>query len=305
MTPASALSSGPALEVISPGALTLVQDLGRPGHAHLGVGPSGAADVPAFARANRIAGNAPSAAGLEILLGGLVVRALRPVLIGLTGAPAPADVDGLSLAHGHLHALAPGQVLRLGAPASGLRTYFAVRGGIGVEPVLGSRSYDTLSRLGPPPLRAGDVLALAGDEAAWGSLGSAGVQDPRPASAAGGVVSLRLTPGPRLDWFDEVAWRALTFAAYRVTADSDRVALRLEGPALARRPERAGDELAPEGLVTGAVQVPPSGLPVVFGPDRPVTGGYPVIAVLTPAAQALAAQLRPGDAVQLTAAEFG
>jgi biotin-dependent carboxylase-like uncharacterized protein len=280
------------LAVLAPGPLTTVQDLGRPGHAAIGVTRSGAADTAAAGLANRLVGNRPEAALLEVTAGGLRLRAGRTVLVAVTGAPLPVAVDGRPAPFAAPMTLPPGAVLSLGTPWAGLRSYLAVRGGIDVPPVLGSRSTDTLSGLGPPPLTAGTLLPvgdLAADEP---------VVDVAPVGPPPDRPVLRVLPGPRRDWLDDAAWAALTTQEWAVAADSDRVGLRLTGPRLARARE---GELPSEGLVAGAVQVPPDGAPVLFLADHPVTGGYPVLAVVVTADLPLAAQLRPGDGVRFRA----
>jgi biotin-dependent carboxylase-like uncharacterized protein len=277
------------LTVLASGPLTTVQDRGRPGWASIGVTRSGAADRQAAALANRLVGNDAAAAVLEVTVGGLQVRAGRTLLVAVSGAPAPVTVDGRAAPFDAPLTLRPGQVLGLGNPAVGLRSYLAVRGGIGVPPVLGSRSTDTLSGLGPAPLRPGDVLpvgALSADEP---------VVDVAPVRAPSSRPVLRVLPGPRRDWLAPAAWTALTAADWTVSPDSDRVGLRLAGPRLDRA---RTDELPSEGLVPGAVQVPPDGAPVLFLVDHPVTGGYPVLAVVTTDDLPAAAQLRPGDRVR-------
>ena len=277
------------LTVLASGPLTTVQDRGRPGWASIGVTRSGAADRQAAALANRLVGNDAAAAVLEVTVGGLQVRAGRTLLVAVSGAPAPVTVDGRAAPFDAPLTLRPGQVLGLGNPAVGLRSYLAVRGGIGVPPVLGSRSTDTLSGLGPAPLRPGDVLpvgALAADEP---------VVDVAPVRAPSSRPVLRVLPGPRRDWLAPAAWTALTAEDWTVSPDSDRVGLRLAGPRLDRA---RTDELPSEGLVPGAVQVPPDGAPVLFLVDHPVTGGYPVLAVVTTDDLPAAAQLRPGDRVR-------
>ena len=276
------------LTVLAPGPFATVQDLGRPGWAAIGVPRSGAADPRSHALANRLVGNRPEAATVEITAGGLRVRAGGSHLVAVTGAPAPLRIDGRP---GPLDApfhLPTGAVLALGTPPVGLRTYLAVRGGVAARPVLGSRSTDTLSGLGPAPLRNGDELPvgdLAGDEP---------VVDVAPVARPAAEPVLQVLPGPRRDRLADDAWALLTSARWMVDAASDRVGLRLTGPAL----QRAGDaELPSEGLVPGAVQVPPDGAPVLFLADHPVTGGYPVLAVVRSADLGAAAQLRPGDAV--------
>lgn len=272
------------LRVLATGPLVTVQDQGRPGYAHLGVPRAGALDRPAADLANRLVGNAPDAAVLEVLLGGLELRAERGCWIAVTGAPAPLDVDGAVRGHSRAEWVPPGGVVRLGRPATGLRSYLAVGGGIAVAPVLGSRSTDTLAWVGPPRVEPGAVLPI-------GPAGRPRPHDtPRPLAPG----RLRLLPGPRDDWFAPDAIDRLCAASYAVSADSDRIGLRLDGPSLPR--VRTG-ELASEGMVLGAVQVPPDGRPVVFLADHPPTGGYPVIGVVLEDDLWQCAQLRPGDPV--------
>jgi biotin-dependent carboxylase-like uncharacterized protein len=280
------------LTVLSPGPLTTVQDRGRPGYASVGVPRSGAADASAADLANRLVGNLGSAAVLEVTAGGLRLRAERTVLVALTGAPAAVGVDGRPAPFGAPLTLRQGAELALGTPPVGLRTYLAVRGGIDVLPVLGSRSTDSLYGLGPAPLQAGDRLPV-------GDLrGEEPFVDVAPVWAPSAAPVLRVLPGPRRDWLAAAAWTALTSQLWTVTADSNRVGLRLDGPRLERARD---DELPSEGLVPGAVQVPPDGAPVVFLADHPVTGGYPVLAVVVTADLAAAAQLRPGDTLSFRA----
>lgn len=279
----------PALEVVDPGLLTLVEDLGRPGWAHIGVGRSGAADAGALRLANRLVANPEGAAGLEVLLGGLRLRAVGDVTVALTGARGPAWVDGRSVGHEAVLEIPSGAELRLGTVASGLRTYVAVRGGIDVPRVLGSRSTDQLAGLGPAPLTAGDRLPVGPAPDDWPLVDVAPVRADERA--------LPIVPGPHADWFDDPLGRLVT-QEFQVTPATNRVAVRLVGPALPRVPGRVGGELPSEGLVVGAVQVPPDGQPVVFSVDHPVTGGYPVVAVVRRHALGLLGQLRPGDAAR-------
>jgi biotin-dependent carboxylase-like uncharacterized protein len=280
------------LTVLATGPLATVQDRGRPGWASIGVTRSGAADRAAADLANRLVGNDPAAAVVEVTAGGLRVQAERAVLVAVTGAPAPVTVDDRAAPFDGPLPLAAGQVLGLGSPPVGLRSYLAVRGGIDVPPVLGSRSTDVLSGLGPAPLRSGDRLPvgrLAAEEP---------IVDVAAVRAPSGRPVLGLLPGPRRDWLEPAAWTALTSAEWSVTADSNRVGLRLAGPRLVRARE---GELPSEGLVPGAVQVPPDGAPVLFLVDHPVTGGYPVLGVVPTADLPAVAQLRPGDVVRFRA----
>jgi biotin-dependent carboxylase-like uncharacterized protein len=277
------------LVVLGPGPRTTVQDRGRHGWAGIGVTVSGAADRAAADLANRLVGNDPEAAVLEATAGGLRLHAERTVLVAVTGARAGLRVEGRPAPCDAPLTLRAGTRLELGVPTVGLRTYVAVRGGFGVPPVLGSRSTDTLSGLGPAPLRSGDRLPVGDLAAAEPFVDVAPVRPPssRPV--------LSVLPGPRRDWLAPAAWAALTQSFWSVTADSDRVGLRLAGPRLERA--RTG-ELPSEGLVPGAIQVPPDGAPVLFLTDHPVTGGYPVLAVVTSADLSVAAQLRPGDVLR-------
>ncbi|WP_439813030.1 biotin-dependent carboxyltransferase family protein [Streptomyces sp. P9-2] len=279
----------PKLTVVRSGALTAVQDAGRRGHAHLGVPRSGALDAPAMRLANRLLGNAPDAAVLETTLTGCAVRPDRAVTVVVGGAPCPVTVDGRPVPWGAPVRVPAGAVLDAGGVTAGVRSYVAVAGGVAAEPVLGSRSTDLLSGLGPSPLRDGDVLRV-GDSGREPAL--PGVA-PWPAPPAELTLPVRL--GPRADWFTPAALRTLTSATYRVSPHSNRIGLRTEGPPL----ERASTgELPSEGMVLGAVQVPPDGRPVVFLHDHPTTGGYPVIGVVAESALAAAAQAVVGTPVR-------
>ena len=272
------------------GPLATVQDLGRPGLAYLGVSPSGAADRAAHRLANRLVGNRESDATIEVTMGGLALRASTMAWVAVTGAPTSVLINDQPSASHSLVALPPGDRLVVSAPAYGVRNYLAVRGGILVSPVLGSRSADLLSGLGPQPLQPGQDLAVGRPGPPLPGVDLAPPSQPRK--------TLSLTPGPRRDWFTEEAWDELVHSRWTVTAESNRVGVRLTGPVLTRR---ITAELPSEGLIRGAVQVPASGEPLIFLADHPVTGGYPVIAVLTDRDADHAAQLRPGDRIRFTA----
>jgi biotin-dependent carboxylase-like uncharacterized protein len=268
----------------------LIEDLGRPGWAHLGVPTSGALDGPALALANRLVGNPPGAAGLEILVGGLTLRAETSVRVALTGAQLPTLVDGRPLAWGAAVSVPQGGRLAVRPDPRGLRAWLAVAGGIDVPAVLGSRSTDTLSGLGPAPVRPGDRLPV-GPLPAVPSGSASAIPDPTDM----GPTTLRLRLGPRDDWFSRFPFDVWRTRDLVVSPSSDRVAVRLLGEPLVRR-RRA--ELPSEGLVTGAVQVPGDGQPLIFLADHPTTGGYPVVGVVDPADLPRCAQLRPGDRVR-------
>ncbi|MDQ4502562.1 5-oxoprolinase/urea amidolyase family protein [Sinomonas sp. ASV322] len=291
------------LVVVAPGLQTTVQDLGRPGLAALGVSAAGAMDRDSLRSANRAVGNSPDAAGLEVLFGGLALRAAGDQVLAVTGARAVLSVttdDGAAPSRSERHpalgepfALLGGETLRLGTPSAGLRSYVAVRGGLDVPPVLGSRSTDTLAGIGPEPLTAGDLLEVLRPRGAH-VVGLPETPPPLPE----GVTALRVVPGPRQDWFTEDAARGFFDAEWTVTPQSNRVGLRLAGSALAWN---RSDELKSEGTVRGSIQVPPNGQPVLFLADHPVTGGYPVIGVVVEADLDLAGQLPPGARVRFAA----
>lgn len=279
------------VEVLATGPLALVQDLGRPGLAHLGVTRSGAADRASHRLGNRLVANPEDSATIEVTLGGLELRLRGGAAdIAVTGADTGPTVDGIPFGLNSVQHVRDGQRIRLRTPRAGLRSYLTIRGGIDVEPVLGSRSFDTMSRIGPAPLRPGDLLRLGMPPSRFPEV------DHAPAAPVGaGRLEARVIAGPRTDWF--VDPDALMRHEWLVSDQSDRVGLRLRGRALTIRwPDR---ELPSEGATRGAIQVPPNGQPVILGPDHPVTGGYPVIGVVVDADTDALAQARPGQSVRL------
>ena len=287
-TPAIHDGPQPVLEVIEPGPLTLIEDLGRTGFGDIAVGRSGAFDRAAHRLANRIAGNAESAATLEALGAGLTLRALRHCSVVVAGAQGPLSVDQAPVDRGAPVPLRPGQVLVLGPPTAGIRSVIAVRGGVLAPVILGSRSRDTLAGLGPRPLARGDMIAAGDPE-------HDPVIDFVPPPPVPAVVDLVVHPGPRADCLTPTARAGLADAMFTVGSDSDRIGVRLDGPTV---DVRSADRSSSEGVVRGGIQVPPDGRLVILGPDHPVTGGYPVIGVvedIDPLAQAA-----PGTPVRLT-----
>ncbi len=274
------------IEVLTPGPLGTIQDLGRPGLAELGVGESGAADRPSLRLANRLVGNADGAAAIELTFGGLVVRFTRATVIAVTGAPCPLRLNRKAVDMYAPICVVAGDELRVGIPARGLRTYLAVRGGIDVPSVLGAKATDVISGLGPKPLAAGQELPI-GRQAVGQPVADLAPQPPYSEQP-----TLRVLPGPRDDWFTSDALATLCSEPYEVTMDSNRIGIRLRGPVLRRH---IAAELPSEAMVRGALQVPPNGQPVLFLADHPVTGGYPVIGVVTEDSLHLAAQARPGQ----------
>lgn len=275
------------MTVLDPGFLTTVQDLGRPGLAHLGVSGSGAVDPDAHRLANRLVGNPESAATLETTLLGVTVTFAHSVVVAVTGARCELWVGERQAAMLRPVHVPSGSALRLG-PSAQARSYLAVSGGIDAPVVMGSRSTGLLSGLGCRPLGCGDRLRIGLDPGEPRFADTAIAQrNPGP--------GIRVLLGPRDDWFADATLELLDGAKYLVSAASNRIGLRLQGPELVRR--RPG-ELAPEPMVLGAIQVPPDGQPVIFLNDHPTTGGYPVIGVVHPDDLFNCAQAKPGDPIE-------
>jgi biotin-dependent carboxylase-like uncharacterized protein len=284
------------IEVLDPGALTTVQDLGRPGWAHVGVPRSGAADAGSLRLANRLVANREDAPALETTLVGPTLRLHGPVLVAITGAPVDARADERPLGMNAPVFLRDGETLHVGTAATGLRTYVAFRGGLACPLTLGSASSDLLTGLGPRPLRAGDRLGLGPTPERFPTV------DVAPTRPPAAEPTLSVVLGPRADWFTAEARRRLTSARFTVSDTSNRIGLRLLGPEL---PRARDGELKSEGLVAGALQVPPSGHPILLLADHPTTGGYPVIAVVASRDLPAAGQLRPGQGVRFAAPPDG
>ena len=284
------------LEVLETGPLSLIQDLGRPGYLSSGVGVSGAADRGSAKLANRLVGNDENSACIEVLMGGLALRAPQVTIVAVTGAPATALLDGIPMGHASVIVMQPGQTLRLQYAQVGLRSYVGVRGGVAVPNVLGSRSTDTLSGIGPEALKPDGVLPVGSAATNFPNVDVA----PVPPMDAG-TLSVRVIGGPRDDWFTNP--EALTTGVWAVSPDTDRIGTRLnrhgDSPALVRTSEA---ELPTEGVALGSIQVPPSGQPVVFLADHPISGGYPVIGVVADEDIDRIAQARPGQLIRFTTA---
>ena len=279
------------LHIEQPGPLALVEDLGRPGFARLGVAASGALDRRALTLANRLVGNPDGAAALELLVGGFRARFEGEAWFAVTGAWGSTRLDGRPVAPYTAVRAADGSVLEVGVAERGIRYLLAVRGGLDVPPALGSRSRDTLAGIGPEPLRPGDVLDVGAAPAASVPVVVQDVAFPPPE----GAVTLALRPGPRADWFTDAARQALFDSEWRLSEQADRIGARLVGPAL----ERLRDgELESEATVPGSIQVSTGGQPTILLADRPVTGGYPVIAIVARGSLDAVAQLRPGQGVR-------
>jgi biotin-dependent carboxylase-like uncharacterized protein len=280
------------IEVEHPGAFTTVQDLGRAGYGHLGVSRSGAADRASLKLANRLVGNPEAEAGLECTLRGPRVRLHRDCTVAITGAPVDlATLDGSEVPMNCAVPAPAGSVLQIGRAVAGVRSYVAFSGGIAADPILGSRSWDMRGEIGTPPLAAGARLGLGAPTSSPPAV------DAVPVPSIASAVVVTVSAGPRASWFTPEARRDLRTEPFVATGDANRIGVKLSGPVLARR---RPDELRSEGMVPGAVQVPPSGRPIVLLADVPTTGGYPVIAVVVERDLPKIAQLRPGDEIRFT-----
>jgi biotin-dependent carboxylase-like uncharacterized protein len=280
---------GNRLEAVRAGALTTVQDLGRRGYAHLAVPRAGVLDVPAMRLANRLVGNPEDLAVLETTVDGTAVRVTERCHVAITGAPAPVRVGGRPAGWGVPLLVPAGAVVDVGRAGVGVRSYLAVTGGIAVPPVLGSRSTDLLSGLGPPVVRDGTVLPVGAGRPAPACLDFAPYPLPPP------ELDLTAHLGPRDDHLTPAAVARLGSGTWTVTSQSNRIGLRLAGPALAWRTR---DELLSEGVVLGGIQVPPGGQAVLFLADHPATGGYPVVGVVPAPDIWRCAQAAPGTVIR-------
>lgn len=288
------------IEVQAPGLLTTVQDLGRPGFGPIGVSPSGAADPVALRLGNRLVGNAEAAAGLEMTLLGGTFAFPEGAIIALTGADFAAELDGVPVPPGISVELRPGQTLRTGATRSGARCYLCVAGGIDVKPFLGSASTHLLSGLGGHEgraLRKGDVLKIGNPKGPFRkrTIAASALQRLRPHKV------LRVTPGPQRELFPDAAMKIFYGNSYRVAEESNRMGLRLEGPAL---PAGALGEMLTEGVSLGAVQITPAGLPIILFVEQQTTGGYPKIANVISAEFSSLGQLRPRDEIRFESVDW-
>jgi antagonist of KipI len=284
-----------SVQVVRPGASTTVQDLGRPGWGASGVPPSGAMDALSFRAANLLAGNDEDAAALEITLGGLEVVFSAEHRCALAGAPVEARIDGELVRAGRSFVIPTGAALSIGATRSGVRCYLAVAGGIDVPVALGSRSTFVAAGFGGldgRALKTGDVLSVGPPS---------GSPHEQRALTAGALPEtaretiLRVVRGPQEDAFTGEGIDTFYSNPYRVSPRSDRAGVRLEGAPIAIAGEA---DLDPEGVVTGSVQVPADGMPIILGPDRPATGGYVKVATVITADLPVLAQARPGDTLR-------
>jgi antagonist of KipI len=291
------------IDVRAPGLLTTVQDLGREGFGPMGVSASGAADPVALRIGNRLVGNAEGAAGLEMTLIGGTFAFPERMVVALSGSDFGTNLDDQPVESLTAIEVRPGQTLRLGPTRSGARCYLCVRGGIDVKQFLGSASTHLLSSLGGfegRALRRGDVLKIHAGGGSFRTFRKARVAAKAMAHLAPRRV-LRVTPGPQSDWFSHESQKAFYAGTYRVTEESNRMGLRLEGAAIAAA---AGGEMISEGVSLGAIQITAGGLPIILFVEQQTTGGYPKIANVISADLASLGQLKPRDEVRFEPVEM-
>lgn len=288
------MSGTAELEIEDPGLFASVQDAGRFGAERFGVSPSGAADPVSLEIANRLVGNPADAAAIEVTLTGARLRlAADSAVIALAGAEAALAIDGERREGWVGHRIRRGSRIEIGPATAGVRSYLAVAGGVLVPPILGSRSTHWRSGLGGldgRPLRAGDRLPIAAEDPSPAAPLLRYRYDRRP--YFGGPIAI--VPGPQADHFQPEALGMLVDGRYRISPQSDRMAVLLDGPKL---PFRGGFNIVSDGVVTGSIQVPGHGRPLVLAADRQTTGGYPKIATVTSPAIPRLAQRRPNERV--------
>lgn len=281
-----------AILVVRPGMLTTVQDAGRWGWQSLGVPVAGPMDWYSFRLANRLVGNRPDAAALEVTAIGPELLFERPAGIAVTGARFGVEVNGAPVGLDALHEVDAGAVLRFADRRGGARSYLAVTGGIEVPPVLGSRATHLVSAMGGcegRQLRGGDRLPI-------GNVSGG----PPPGPTAGslempaGGARVRILAGPYEPKADGAGMDRLSGSRYRILPQSDRMGYRLEGPVVAVH----ADDLISDATVPGGIQIPPSGQPILLMADRQTTGGYPIVATVISADLPIVGQLLPGDWIE-------
>ena len=280
--------------VVAPGLSTTIQDLGRANAISSGVPRGGAMDRFAHSAANLLVGNEEGAATLECTLSGPSLVAEHSCLVAITGADFGPHVAGKPLTMWMSVFLCEGDRLTFGGRRVGARAYIAVAGGFQADRWLGSLSTNLMATrggMGGRILKAGDLLALAGEPARPAVSGRHLAERWRPAYADHLLHSIA---GPHVNRLDAEARSRLFGARFKVSRDADRMGYRLEGPELVT----TGDELLSFGLAVGAVQVPQSRQPILLMADHQTAGGYPVVATVVTASLPVAAQLLPGDELQ-------
>jgi antagonist of KipI len=288
-----------AFEVLEPGILTTIQDLGRYGFSQFGVPPSGALDTFSFRAGNLLVGNREDEACLEITLMGLKIKALKEVVIAVTGGDLSPTLNEEPLEMWRTHLLVEGDVLAFKKVRAGCRAYLAVGGGFAVRKMMGSSSTYLSGNFGGlegRKLRRGDILHSLDFSASLLQLGLRFSSDWIPSLEK--EVLLRVIPGPQDRHFTGKGFQTFCSSSYQVTPQCDRMGVRLEGPKIERRSD-VEESIISEGLLSGAIQVPGDGKPIIILTEL-VTGGYTKIATIISTDLPKVAQLKPGDQVRFT-----
>lgn len=288
------------LEILSPGILTSIQDLGRYGYGRYGVAPSGALDSFALRIANLLVGNRPDQAGLEAMLLGPAIRALADIVVAVTGGNLQPRRNKQPIEMWHSHILKKDDILSFDSALSGFRVYVAVGGGISIPPVMGSRSTNLSSGFGGlqgRALKKNDILTSENHSHPVKT-------DTRVFNTAWIPVypnnwSLRVIWGPQDDHFPDESRGSFLSASYKMSSDSDRTGIRLQGPVIRQKPD-IQTSIISEGVIAGSVQIPGDGKPIIILGET-VTGGYRKIATIISADLPLLGQIKPGDTLRFTA----
>lgn len=286
-----------AFEVLEPGILTTIQDIGRYGFSQYGVPPSGALDTFSHRVANLLVGNPQSEASLEITIGGLKLKALREVVIAITGGDLSPALNGEPLEMWRTHLLVEGDIISFKKVRTGCRAYLALHGGLIVPKVMGSHSTYLSGKFGGldgRALRKGDILFTTDIPFSLGQLGFRFPNDWVPQFEK--ETLLGVIPGPQDHHFTGKGFHTFFSSFYQVTPQCDRMGVRLEGPKIERRPD-VEESIISEGLIAGAIQVPGDGRPIIILTEL-VTGGYTKIATVISTDLPKVAQLKPGDRVR-------
>ena len=288
------------LEILSPGILTSIQDLGRYGYGRYGVAPSGALDSYALRIANLLVGNRPDQAGLEAMLLGPAIRALADIVVAVTGGNLQPRRNKQPIEMWRSHILKKDDILSFDSALSGFRVYVAVGGGISVPSVMGSRSTNLSSGFGGlqgRALKKNDILTSENHSQHVKT-------DTRAFNAAWIPVYpndwlLRVIWGPQDDHFPDESRGSFLSASYKMSSDSDRTGIRLQGPVIRQKPD-IQTSIISEGVIAGSVQIPGDGKPIIILGET-VTGGYRKIATVISADLPLLGQIKPGDTLRFTA----
>lgn len=279
------------MTILSPGPLTTVQDKGRYGYMNTGFSPGGAMDQGAMRLANLLVGNDPGEGVLEMTLSGITATFSCDTVVAVTGADMSPTVGGKSVPMNQTLLVKKGEEIRLGFAGNGLRSYLAVAGGFDLPLVMGSLSTNLKCALGGfqgRKLEAGDEIPLRMSVSSFETRAF-------PAAKVPDTLDVHVMMGPQDDYFTDSGIRCFLTQEYTVSAKSDRMGIRLDGEAVE---SRSGVDIISDGIVTGSVQIPAAGTPIIMMADRQTTGGYAKIATVISSDLGLLAQAKPGTRIR-------